>query len=117
MKNLLIATSIVEMATGVALLIAPATAGQLLFGEPLTGMALPVARIAGIALLAFGIACWPGPPRMGMLIYNVGVAAYLVWLGSRGGPTGIAFWPTAVLHVIFSGLLATWIFRRDRGSS
>ena len=38
-----------EAATGLALLIVPSFVGQLLFGEQLTGVAVPVARVAAHA--------------------------------------------------------------------
>ena len=46
----------------------------LLLGVDLTGTTIPVARVAGIALIGLGIACWPGPPLVGMLIYGAAVA-------------------------------------------
>ena len=70
MKNVLIFAAVAEVGTGLALLIVPSLVGQLLLGEELTGIAVPVARVAGIALIALGIACWPGPPLVGMLIYG-----------------------------------------------
>ena len=51
MKNVLIFAAIVEAATGLALLIVPSLVGQVLLGEQLTGIAIPVARVAGIALI------------------------------------------------------------------
>jgi hypothetical protein len=42
-----------------ALLIVPSFVGQLLLGEELTASSIPVARAAGIALIALGITCWP----------------------------------------------------------
>jgi hypothetical protein len=42
--------------------IVPSLVGQLLLGEELTGVAIPVGRVAGIVLTALGAACWPGPP-------------------------------------------------------
>ena len=59
MKNVLIFAAVAEAATGLALLIVPSLVGQLLLGEDLTGVAIPVARVAGIALIGLGIACWP----------------------------------------------------------
>ena len=38
-----------------ALLIVPPQVGQLLLGEALTGVAIPVARVAGLALVGLGI--------------------------------------------------------------
>ncbi len=94
-----------EAGTGLALLIVPSLVGRLLLGEELTGIAIPVARVAGIALIALGVACWPGPPRVGMLIYSVAVALYLAYVGFAGGLTGILLWPAVILHVILTALL------------
>jgi hypothetical protein len=63
MKGALAFAAVSEAATGLALLIAPSLVGQLLLGEQLSGVATPVARVAGIALIALGIACWPGWPH------------------------------------------------------
>ena len=67
MKKVLIFAAVGEAAIGLALLIVPSLVGQLLLGEQFTCVAIPVARVAGIALIALGIACWPGPPLVGML--------------------------------------------------
>jgi hypothetical protein len=106
MKKVLILAAVSEAATGLALLIVPSLVGQLLLGEELTGIAIPVARVAGIALIALGVACWPGTPMIGMLIYSVAVTLYLAYVGIAGGLTGILLWPAVVLHVILTALLA-----------
>ena len=98
MKKVLIFAAVVEAATGVALLIVPSLVGQLLFGVELTGIAIPVARVAGIALIALGVACWPGTPLVGMLTYSAAVTLYLAYVGFAGGLTGILLWPAVVLH-------------------
>ena len=49
MKKVLVVAAVAEAATGMALLIVPSLVGQLLLGENLTGLAIPVARVAGIA--------------------------------------------------------------------
>jgi len=105
MKRVLIFAAVGEAATGVALLIVPSLVGWLLLGEELTGIAIPVARVAGIALIALGVACWPGPPRVGMLTYSLAVTLYLACLGFAGGLTGILLWPAVVLHLILTALL------------
>ena len=105
MKKVLIFSAVAEVATGVALLIAPSLVWQLLLGEQLTGIAIPVARVAGIALIALGIACWPGPPLVGMLTYSALVALYLAYLGFAGGFSGVFLWPAVALHVVLSILL------------
>ena len=105
MKSALTFAAISEAATGVALLIAPQLVGQLLLGEQLAGVAVPVARVAGMALIALGIACWPGPPLLGMLTYSALITVYLAYLG-WAGIAGIFLWPAVVLHVILTALLA-----------
>jgi hypothetical protein len=103
MKSALLLAAVGEATTGVALLIVPSLVGQLLLGEPLTGVAIPVARVAGIALIGLGIACWPGPPRIGMLTYG---AFYLAYLGLAGGFLGVLLWPAVVLHFMLTAPLA-----------
>jgi hypothetical protein len=105
MKKVLIFAAVGEAATGLALLIVPSLVGRLLLGEELTGVAIPVARVAGIALIALGVACWPGTPLVGMLTYSAAVTLYLAYLGFAGGMNGILLWPVVVLHGILTALL------------
>jgi hypothetical protein len=100
----------------VALLIVPSRVGQLLFGVELTGVAMTVARVTGIALIALGLACWLGPPRVGMLTYSAAITLYLAYVGFAGGLTGILLWPAVVLHVILTVLL-TRASTRGQGTS
>jgi len=87
-----------------ALLVVPSLVARLLLGEELSSVALSVGRVAGVALIALGIACWPGPPRIGMLIYGAAVTVFLAYLGLTGGG-GILLWPAVVLHAILTALL------------
>jgi len=105
MKRVLIFAAVGEAATGMALLIVPSLIGRLLLGEELAGIAIPVARVAGIALIALAVACWPGPPQAGMLSYSAAVTLYLAYLGFAGGLSGILLWPAVVLHLILTALL------------
>lgn len=115
MKKVLIFAAIGEAATGLALLIVPSLVGRLLLGEELTGVATPVARVAGIALIALGIACWPGPPLIGMLTYSTVVTLYLAYLGFAGGLTGVLLWPAVALHAVLSILLGrAWLAAEAR---
>jgi hypothetical protein len=97
--------AVAEAATGLALFIVPSLVGQLLLGEEITGIAIPVARIAGIALIALGIACWPGPPIVGLLGYVGSVTLYLAYLGIAGGLAGVLLWPAVSLHAILTAIL------------
>ncbi len=111
MKRVLILAAVGEASTGLALLIGPSLVGRLLFGEEFIGIAIPVARVTGIALIALGVACWPGPPLVGMLIYSTVVTLYLAYVGFAGGLTGILLWPAVVLHVVLTALLTRGLTR------
>jgi hypothetical protein len=54
MKGVLVLAAVSEAVTGIALLIVPSLVGQLLLGAELAGIAVPVARVTGIALIALG---------------------------------------------------------------
>jgi hypothetical protein len=110
MKYSLTIAALAEAATGLALLLVPSLVAQLLLGEGLAGIAIPVARVAGLGLIGLGLACWPGPPLAGMLFYSAAVALYLAFLGIVGGFAGILLWPAVALHLVLSLLLArAWI--------
>ena len=110
MKKVLVFAALAEAVTGLALLTFPSLVGQLLLGAELAGVAIPVARVTGIALLALGIACWPGPPLVGMLTYSVVVTLYLAYIGLTGVFSGVFLWPAVALHVVLSVLLGrAWL--------
>ena len=106
MKRILVLAAVAEAATGLALLLQPSLVGQWLLGAELTGIAVTVARVAGIALAALAVACWPGTPLVAMLLYGVAVTLYLGYLGVTGAASGVLLWPAVVLHVVLVALLA-----------
>jgi len=107
MKKLLPFAAVAEAATGLALMIIPSLVGRLLFGAELTGVAVVIGRVTGIALIALGIACWPGRTALcGMLTYSALATAFLAYLGIRGHWVGPLLWPAVVLHVVLTFLLA-----------
>jgi hypothetical protein len=112
MKKVLILVAVGEVLTGFALLFVPSFVSQLLFADELTGAGVVFGRITGIALIALGVACWPGPPVAGMLVYSAVVALYLAYAGFAGGLTGVLLWPAAVLHLVLTALLA-WSLSRS----
>jgi hypothetical protein len=111
MRKVLILAAIGEFATGVALLIVPLIVGQLLFGQDFIGVAVPIARITGIALVALAISCWPGPPLVGMLTYSAGVTLCLGYAGYTADAAGVLLWPAVCLHGILTAVLI-WAFAR-----
>jgi hypothetical protein len=103
-----------EIATGLALLITPSLVGQLLLGEDLTEAAMLVARVAGIALIGLGVACWPGPPLAGMLVYTACIMLYLAYVGLRGEGAGPLLWPAVAVHAVLALLLARDLLGSNR---
>jgi hypothetical protein len=111
MNRLLRVAAVLEAATGVALVAVPSLVARLLFGVEISGLAVVLARIAGIGLLSLGLACWPSreptrPASIAMLTYNLLVAAYLLSVGILGEWVGVLLWPVTVLHAGMSMFLA-----------
>jgi hypothetical protein len=118
MKKLLTLAAVAEVTTGLALLVAPALVGRLLLGAEPAGVSIPVARVAGIALTALGIACLPGLAFLGMLTYSALVTAYLAYIGIGAEWAGPLLWPAVVVHAGLTLLLArAWIMSRRISTS
>ena len=94
---------------GLALLVHPPIVIQLLFGAEIAGAGILMTRVAGMALIGLGVACWPNgstrQPLQGMLAYGTLAALYLVYLGVRGEAVGLLLWPAVVVHAILVLLL------------
>ena len=120
MKNLQIATAMIELGAGLTLLCCPSAAVALLVGvaveEP---AALTVARVCGAGLLTLGVACWlaRGDTQSraanglvaAMLVYDVAVAAILAFAAIGNGLYGIALWPAVILHAVMSVWCVAWL--------
>ena len=117
MKKVLIFAAVAEALTGVALLVVPSMVGQLLLGQQLAGVALPVARVTGIALIALGIACWPATPFAGMLVYSSIVMLYLGYVALAGEFVGVLLWPAVAIHALLSILLFRALAAETGGKS
>jgi hypothetical protein len=115
MTRALVFAAVAETLTGLALALVPAPVGWLLLGQELGGgVTTAVARVAGIALIGLGLACWPGPPRLGVLFYSASVALYLGFLGVAGGASGVLLWPAVAVHVGLTTLLAQAALKRSK---
>jgi hypothetical protein len=113
MKRVLTVASVVELATGVALLVVPVFVGRILLGAELAGVSIPVARVAGIALIALGIACLPGKALLGMSAYGTLVTLYLAYVGIADKFAGILLWPAVAAHAVLTLLLGQQFFKRN----
>jgi hypothetical protein len=106
-------SAVSEAATGLTLVVLPNLVVRLLFGAETAGAGVAMARIAGFALVALGIACWPDAggsglrrTRMAMLVYGALAAVYLGFLAVSGELIGRLLWPAVVVHLVVTVLLA-----------
>jgi hypothetical protein len=115
MSLLLKLTAFIEVAAALGLIAVPSFVVRLLLGSPLdTSAAMMLGRVAGVALLALGVACWlarndtqsraAGGLVAAMSLYNVAVAALLAFAGIGFGLHGVALWPAVILHTV----MAVW---------
>jgi hypothetical protein len=106
--KLLTVCAVVELATGLALLLTPALFSNLLLGIVGTEETNLFARFFGVALIALGIACWPRPLSIAavrsMLFYNGVIALYLAYVGVFVS-SGLLLWPAVVFHAVMTALL------------
>jgi hypothetical protein len=119
LRKLLQFAALVEVGTGLLLMIQPALVAALLLGGKENGAELRLGRVAGIAMFTLGLACWPSrlpaeagsPAFRAMLTYNVLVALYLAGLGTMLHLDGPLLWPGVALHAVVA-LLLVWTWRR-----
>ncbi len=112
MKLLLSITSAIEAGTGIGLVAAPSVIARLLLGTTLGAPgAVTVARVAGAALIALGVACWLARHRgralvVAMLFYNVAASAILAHAALGLSLSGTGLWPAIGLHAVLAGWCA-----------
>ena len=117
MNRLLKLTAIIEAATGLGLIAVPAIVVRLLLDAEMSGATIPLGRVAGVALLALGVACWLARDDTqtraarglvsAMVLYNLGAVIILGSAGLGSQSVGIALWPAVILHAV----MAAWCVR------
>jgi hypothetical protein len=118
MKKLLIVTALIELTTGLLLIPFPSVMATILFGAPIDSpVALTIARVAGVALISLGTACWLGRNEKhgkavkglvtAMTVYNFGVIIVLLYAGIILGLSGIGLWPVVLVHIA----MTVWCIR------
>lgn len=120
-RKILAFAAVVEVGTGLALIVDPAIVVFLLVGADLSDVGAVLGRCFGITLIALGLACWPSrkradggsPAFRAMLTYNLLIALYLAYLGTLGPAHGILLWPAVALHAAVA-LSLTWTWHGER---
>ncbi len=119
-NNVLALSAAAEAGTGLLLLAWPLIVVRLLFGAEINGAGVIMSRIAGIALVGLGVACWPGNSAFqalnGMLTYSSLAVLYLSYIGVRGESTGVLLWPAVVAHAILVALLVVERFKKQKNA-
>jgi hypothetical protein len=120
MRTWLAACAIGEALTGLTLVADPPLVIVLLFGVEPSGVGVIVGRLAGMALIGLGCACWPGRNATtaavsGMCAYNSTAAIYLMVLGVDGEWVGPLLWPALLVHAIVSLALGRALLEGLRG--
>ena len=126
MSRLLKVTAIIEAVTGLGLIAVPALVVRLLLGAEIFGASIPLGRVAGVALLALGVACWLASYDVqsraarglvnAMVLYNLGVMVILGTAGICSQPAGIALWPAVVLHAAMAVWCVATLLKNHPGS-
>ena len=108
-RQLLTIATLAECLAGLALMVTPDAGVTLLLGAEPGAEGSMVGRIAGVALLALGIACWgaradsAGAAQTGTLraitIYNAGAGLLLIAFVATGKASGVAVWIAGMLHL------------------
>jgi hypothetical protein len=121
-KALLKAIAVIELMTGVGLLLVPSLVTELLLGAPLSPVVpLVVGHVAGAALAAIGLTCRleavsdregsPNALLIGLLSYNVAIPLLLVYAYVVNKIGGIGLWLVVILHLTFSVWIGACIRR------
>jgi hypothetical protein len=118
MKRILMLAALAEAGTGVILLAYPPIVVRLLFDAEIVGAGASMSRLAGMALIGLGVACWPGTDTRrafyGMVTYSVLAMLYLIHIGVRGEGVGLLLWPGVVVHAIIVFVLLRARFKEEK---
>jgi hypothetical protein len=121
-KSLLGVTAVLEAGVGLALVALPSQLATILLGSSLdSAVALTIARVAGVALCALGLACWLARHDGGshaarglvaaLVLYNAAASLVLAYAGVGLELSSVALWPTVLIHVA----MAAWCVTRLLG--
>jgi hypothetical protein len=120
-RQLLTIATVAECLAGLALMVTPDAIVRLLLGAEPGEVGLMIARIAGVALLALGIACWGARASSGdaarastlraITVYNAGVGLLLIAFVATGKAYGVAVWIVGLLHLALAVAFAASAWR------
>jgi hypothetical protein len=123
MRTLMLVKFVVEILAGLAFAFFPSALFVILLGVPLDDPGAYAFRMFGAAIFAIGLACWlaredsASAAARGLLtataFYDFAFVALLLAARLVAGLSGIALWPTVLLHL---GLAVSSLFCLRQGS-
>jgi hypothetical protein len=118
---------VLEIVTGLGLLLDPAGGAMALFGSSLEGAGVAIGRIGGGGLLSLGIACWVArktpmsPASIGVawayLAYNVVACVTLAWAHVALGGGSLPALGASVLHGVLGAAMLGALLGRSQASA
>jgi hypothetical protein len=113
-----------EIFVGPTFVVVPALPCRLLFAVTPEGIAVPLGRFAGIALIGLGIACLPSKLAesrrgavLGLLVFNVVATVFCAWVAVATTFRGFLLWPVVILHAAIAAALLPQFLARDSHAS
>ena len=110
----------VEIMVGVSFVLAVNGQSQFVFGTTLDGAGAGFARLAGIGLIALGIACLPSDhvetnrrAVRTLLVFNIAATILFAWIGVATTFRGVMLWPVVILHALLAIALAFSLSRES----
>lgn len=117
-KKLVTIAAAIEIPTGLVLILAPSVFTRLLFAADMSGPAQALSPLAGFALFAVAIACWPSRDAAvpsasavrALLAFSLLCTVYLISQGMSADAIGPLLWPAAAGHAVLTlFLLWCWL--------
>ena len=110
MRKLFMVTAVMEVAVGLGMLVLPSLVTAKLLGASVTTpLESVMTRLCGVIVLAVGVICWlvrddershvARGVAGGLVLYDAGAVAILLYAGLGLGMSGALLWPAALLHL------------------
>jgi len=113
-----------EILTGLAALISPATLVSLLLGSPLDSIGVVLTRLFGAGVFALGLACVKSrhdvaspaglAVSLGMTSYNLLAAVVIIWAAVGLSLGGLLLWAAGIGHAVLGVLLLSALVGTSR---